>query len=198
MKSRERGFTIMEATIYGAVLAAVMMVTGPPLLRLSGDLRLRAAAAEAVAVLRSARFLAVRHNAHVAVRFRAWAEGTVTYSVYRDGDGDGVLARDITRGIDPQLSPPRPLGDGHVVRLGFPPGLPVRDPGDPGRWMKTEDPVRFNSSDLASFGPLGESTPGSLYLTDGDRRLAAVRVFGRTGKIRVLIYDFTTRKWEQR
>lgn len=198
MGSREKGFTVVEASIYGAVLAAMMLVTGPPLLRLSGDLRLRAAAAEATAVLRGTRFLAVRHNAHVAVRFRTWADGPITYSVYRDGDGDGVLARDISRGVDPELSPPRPLGDGHAVRFGFPPGLRVRDPGDPRTWMKTEDPVRFNQSDMASFGPLGESTPGSLYLTDGARRLVVVRVFGRTGKIRVLSYDFDVHKWQQR
>jgi hypothetical protein len=198
MRSHEKGFTLLEVLIYSAVLVTVMMVSGPPLLRLSGDLRLRTAAAEAAAVLRGARFTAIRYNAHVAVRFRARAEGPVTYSVYRDGDGDGVLSRDITKGVDPELSPPRPLGDGHAIRFGFPPGLKVRDPGDPGAWMKTEDPVRFNSSDMASFGPLGESTPGSLYLTDGDRRLAVVRVFGRTGKIRVLIYDFATQKWQQR
>ena len=49
---------------------------------------------------------------------------------------------------------------------------------------------------MASFGPLGTSTPGSIYLTDGLHNLVAVRVFGRTGKIEVLRYDIETEIWE--
>ncbi|MES1211289.1 MAG: hypothetical protein ABUL63_03035, partial [Acidobacteriota bacterium] len=59
----------------------------------------------------------------------------------------------------------------------------------------TGDPIRFNSSDLASFGPLGTSTPGSLYLTDSQKRLMAVRVYGRTGKVKVIAYDFDAEVW---
>jgi hypothetical protein len=55
--------------------------------------------------------------------------------------------------------------------------------------------VRFNASDLAAFGPIGTSTPGSVYLTDGADRLMAVRVFGRTGKVKVIVYDFAAEVW---
>jgi hypothetical protein len=81
------------------------------------------------------------------------------------------------------------------MRFGFPPGRPVRDPGDPRKLLSTDDPIRFNQSDLASFGPLGTSTPGSLYLTDGQSRLLAVRVYGRTGKVKVIAYDFDAEVW---
>jgi prepilin-type N-terminal cleavage/methylation domain-containing protein len=195
MKSGERGFTLIELSVCAAVMAAVLMLVGPPLLRVSGDLRLRVAAAEAASVLRSARFQAVRYNTHVAVRFRNDVDGRITYAMYQDGDGDGVLARDIDKGVDPELSPPRPLGDGYALRFGFPPGLPVVDPGDSRRALSTVDPIRFNQSDMASFGPLGESTPGSLYLTDGATRLAVVRLYAWTGKVRVLMYDFKARVW---
>jgi len=57
------------------------------------------------------------------------------------------------------------------------------------------DPIRFNRSDLAVFSPLGEATPGSAYLTDSQRGLAAVRLFGRTGKVKVLLYDPDTETW---
>jgi prepilin-type N-terminal cleavage/methylation domain-containing protein len=191
----DRGFSLVEVIVCAGVLAAVLMLGGPPLLRASGDLRLRVAAAEAASVLRSARSLAVRYGAHVAVRFRAEADGRASYAVYRDGDGDGVLSRDIASGADPLVRRPALLGDGHAVLFGFPPGRPALDPGDRSRLLQPEDPIRFNRSDLASFGPVGESTPGSLYLTDGESRLAVVRVFGRTGKIRVLTYDFAARLW---
>ena len=75
-------------------------------------------------------------------------------------------------------------------------GPPPADPGSPGRQLdRLDDPIRFNQSDLASFSPLGAATAGSVYLTDGRSRLAAVRVFNRTGKVRVLVYDPKERVW---
>lgn len=60
---------------------------------------------------------------------------------------------------------------------------------------RLDDPIRFNQSDLASFGPLGTATPGTLYLTDRRSRLTAVRVTSRTGRVRVLRYDPGARTW---
>ena len=48
---------------------------------------------------------------------------------------------------------------------------------------------------MASFGPLGTSTPGSLYVTDGLENLAVVRIFGRTGKVKIMLYDPATEAW---
>ena len=62
---------------------------------------------------------------------------------------------------------------------------------------RLDDPIRFNQSDLASFDPLGTATPGSLYLTDGQSRLTAVRVTSRTGRVRVLRYDSRARAWHE-
>ena len=123
--------------------------------------------------------------------------GRVSYRLYGDGDGDGVLTRDIESGVDPPLGPSRQLIHvGRHVRFGIPLGPPPRDPGDPRRRLgNLQDPIRFNRSDLASFNPLGGSTPGSLYLTDGHDHLAVVRVSGRTGRVRVLIYDFVRELW---
>lgn len=81
------------------------------------------------------------------------------------------------------------------MRIGLP-ARPVRDPGDPSRFLdRIDDPIRFNSSDLASFGPLGTATPGSVYLTDGGSHLAVVRVLGTTGRVRLLQYDFVSEIW---
>lgn len=197
MRQRERGFNLMELVLGLAVLSVLLCLAVPPLLRISGDVRLRLAAGELVSALRSARWQAIRLGANVAVRFRPSADGRATYAIYRDGDGDGVLNRDIAAGIDPAVTPPRPVEQtGGQMRFGFPPGRRVRDPGQPSRSMdRSDDPVRFNQSDLASFGPLGTSTPGSVYLTDGQSRLVAVRVFGRTGKIKVIVYDFEAEVW---
>jgi hypothetical protein len=193
------GFSLSELTVALAVVSAGLFAAAPPLLELSSALRLRLAAAEFTAVLRTARSLAVRDDVNVAVRFATEPSGAVSFGLYRDGDGDGVRNDDIKAGVDRELAPPRRLAHvGRAVRLGLP-DRRVRDPGDPARWLDAEagDPVRFNRSDLASFSPLGGATPGSLYLTDGRDGLAVVRVFGGTGKVRVLTYDFATERWRQ-
>jgi type II secretory pathway pseudopilin PulG len=194
---RERGYQIAELVVVMAILSVLLLFGLPSLTRMSAGLRLTLAAAELQSVLREARSLAIRENTEVAVKFYPREDGFATWAVYRDGDGDGVLNRDITAGVDPQVKPPRPLEQlGRRLRFGFPPGKPARDPGDPSsRLPPTGDPIRFNSSDLASFGPLGTSTPGSLYLTDSQKRLMAVRVYGRTGKVKVIVYDFDAEVW---
>jgi prepilin-type N-terminal cleavage/methylation domain-containing protein len=194
-----RGFSLVELVAVLALLGTLLTVAAPPLLRISGGLRVRLAADELVGVLRLARVYAVRHNANVAVKFRTEKNGAVTFTLYRDGDGDGVLTKDIDKGVDPAVGPPQRLSNfGRGVGFGFPPGPPPTDPGSPGKPLSgLGDPIRFNTSDLASFDPIGTSTPGTLYFTDGQRRLAAVRVFNRTGKVRVLIYDPETRVWRE-
>ena len=120
------------------------------------------------------------------------------WALYRDGDGDGVRSDDITAGTDPRVTPLRRLAHlGAGVRLGFPPDVVPRDPGDPRRRLdRLDDPIRFNRSDIASFDPLGTATPGTLYLTDGRRELLAVRVTSRTGRVRVLRYDAGAERWQ--
>lgn len=193
----QKGFQLVELLVALAVMASLLAIGVPPLFQLSGDLRLRLAAGELVGVLRTARAYAVRYDANVALKFRTGGDGAVTFTLYRDGDGDGVRNRDIDTGVDPAVAPPSRLSQlGRGVGFGFPPGPPPPDPGSPDRPLdRTSDPIRFNQSDLASFSPLGTSTPGSLYLTDGAQRLAVVRVTNRTGRVRVLVYDPDERVW---
>ena len=198
MKRSERGFQLVELLVVLALFALMAMMTVPSILRISGQWRLRLAAEEVVGTMRLARALAVRRCMNVALKFRPRPGGHATYSLYRDSDGDGVLNRDIDLGIDPMIAPPQRLElIGNQVRFGFPPGLLARDPASPRKWVRSgDDPIRFNNSNLASFGPLGTATPGTVFLTDGQRGLAAVRVTGRTGKVKVVVYDFEEEVWK--
>jgi prepilin-type N-terminal cleavage/methylation domain-containing protein len=189
------GFTLLELLTVLAILGLAAALGVPALLDATARLRVSLAASEAASTIRLARMTAVRSRTHVAVRFEKRA-GAVWWAVYGDGNGDGVRTRDIERGVDRRLDGPRPLRrTGASVRLGFPPGPPPRAPGSGRRMTRLDDPVRFNRSDMVSFGPIGTSTPGSLYLTDGERHLAVVRVFGRTGKVKVMLYDRKTEDW---
>ncbi len=180
-----------------AIVGIVSAVAVPPALRWSAAVRLRHGAAEVATALRLARSEAARRSANVGIKFTVEDDGGVAFRLHRDGDGDGVRSSDIASGVDPALSPPRRLAQlGAQVRFGFPPGPAPRDPDDPSRRLKDlDDPLRFNRSDLAVFSAVGESTPGSAYLTDSQRNLAAVRVFGRTGKVKVLLYDPDGETW---
>ena len=194
---RPRGFQLVELAIVLGVLSILMMIAVPPIFQASGWLRVRLAAWEVVGVMRAARMYAVRHAAHVGVKFHTGSGSAIYWTLHRDADGDGVRSDDIRDGIDPALGPPQRLDLGGTIRFGFPPGRAPRDPGDPHhRLTRLEDPIRFNQSDIASFGPLGESTPGSVYVTDGLARLAVVRVFGRTAKVKILCYDAVRETWQ--
>ena len=191
----QSGFTLLELLAVLAIFGLATALALPRLLDATARLRVNLAATEAASALRLARMTAVRSRRNVAVRFERRGEA-VWWAVFGDGDGDGVRSRDIDRGTDPRLQTWLPLRRvGASVRLGFPPGPPPRDPGSGRRMDRLDDPIRFNRSDMVSFSPIGASTPGSLYFTDGKHHLAAVRVFGRTGKVKVIVYDHATETW---
>jgi hypothetical protein len=114
-----------------------------------------------------------------------------------DGNGNGLRTSEITRGIDPVLTPDETLEHqvSHVT-LGFPPvgSFPEAPPGTE-MLRAGDDPVRFGSSDLVSFGPVGSASSGTLYVTDGQRGLFAVVLFGPTARLRVWRWLPEERRW---
>ena len=193
---RAAGATLLELLVCLALLSTIALIGFPSLLSGSAGLRVDLAAQELVGALRLARATAVRQGAYVGIKLYPRPGGAVEWQLHGDGDGDGVRTADIQRGVDPAIGPRRVFAHfGRDVGFGFPEGLVPRDPGDPRRRLdRLEDPVRFNRSDIASFGPLGTATPGSLYLR-ARNHLVVVRVFGRTGKVRILRYDARQELW---
>ncbi len=196
--ARSRGFNLVELIVVMAIGTLTAALVTPDVLRLSAALRVRIAAADVAGALRTARAMASREGSNTAVKFRTDEDGAVSYRLHTDGDGDGVKSSDIDSGVDPPVGPTRQIRHlGRQVTFGFPAGRPPRDPADPRRILaRLEDPIRFNRSDLASFNPLGGSTPGSVYLTDGRHHLTVVRLYGMTGKVQTLNYDRLTEEWK--
>lgn len=198
-RSVSRGFTLIEALLVVGIVGILAVLALPDLGRSTALLRAQLAAQEVARALHGARMTAVRQGQRVAVRFNTENPKRVTYTVFQDGNGNGVRNRDIRQGIDPPLGPTQQLQRlGKTVRFGFPPGIRPRQIGHPQRYLdRLDDPIRFNRSDLASFDPLGTSTPGTVYLTAGRGTLVAVRVFNRTGKIVVMTYDPDSGLWRR-
>ncbi|MEO8349516.1 MAG: GspH/FimT family pseudopilin [Acidobacteriota bacterium] len=191
-----RGLTSVEIVVALAAIGALMTATATGAFQLQSALAVRSAAAELSAAFLRARAYALTRGISVALKFRKDG-GRWEWALYRDGNGNGVRNAEIASGVD------RSLGLAIVwprtdVRPGILQGTPVPDPSSPGSSLdRLDDPIRFNSSDLCSFSPLGESTPGSVYLWDGRDRMAVVRIFGRSAKVRTLFHYRGERSWRK-
>jgi hypothetical protein len=189
----ERGRTLLEMTIVVALvlLSASMLV--PTLRAYSQEAQITGAAQTFQGRFREAYSIAVRRNVETAIRFETDASGT-TYSVYRDGNGNGVLSADIATGRDARIMGPIPLDAGlSGVRVAINPGVPAIPP-DSGT-LDPADPIRFGRSNMLSFSPMGTATPGTFYLA-GDSAQAAVRVTPGSARVRILFCR--GRKWVER
>jgi hypothetical protein len=156
------------------------------------DLRAMGAARYVSARLQRARMEAVMRSAEVAIQFDE-SPGGYVYAVFLDGNRNGVRARDIQGGIDRRIVAPERLVDRFTgVDFGAIPGLPAIDEGatPPG-----SDPIRLGASRLASFSARGTASSGTVYIRSRLNAQYAVRIFGDTGKTRMLKFDRHTGRW---
>jgi len=145
------------------------------------------------ATVQRARLESLKRASTVAVRIEM-LDGRTAVQLFTDGNGNGVLQRDIDRRIDPPLSSAEWL-DSHgrdvSVRINQPitdvAGSAVLNPGD--------DPLRIGNTALVSFSPLGSSTSGTVYVAARHGPQMAIRVYGATGRVRVLMFDAQARQW---
>ena len=181
---RSTGFTIVEAVVAVGIVLAMAAVAFPAFRPILAEAHVLGAGRSFKSQFRLAASTAVRSSVYTAIRFeRRGAD--VWYSVYQDGNQNGVRAVDITAGRDRLIAGPLPLTSGAPgVRVGFNPGVPAIPP-DTG--ILTGDPIRFGTSDTLSFSPLGTATPGTFYLA-GDSAQAAVRVTGGTARVRLMVW----------
>jgi len=189
------GFSAVEAIAALAILAAATAVAAPGAIRLRASLSVRSAAAQTGVAFLQARTQAIVRARNVGIKFRKNGN-RYEWALYVDGNGNGIRTADIESGVDRPLGIAFPWNRSDVMP-GILTGNRVPDPGNPGQALdRLDDPIRFNSSDICSFSPLGESTPGSVYLWDGHDRMAVVRVFGRTAKLRTLYYWRGDKEWK--
>ena len=135
---------------------------------------------------------AVARSAEVALIFSDTGGG-YEFGTYVDGNRNGVLTRDIQRGIDPPIGGPERLADNFPgVDVGVLPGLPAVDAGGtpPG-----SDPLKLGVSNILAFSPVGTSSSGSIYVLGRRRNQFVIRIYGETGKTRVLKFNRSVNQW---
>ena len=183
-----RGFSLIEVLITLAVSGILLAFTLPLLADTVARERLHAASLETALQYRGLRQRAVSEGQSFGLRYVA-SGGRWCFSLYRDGNGNGIRTADILSGKDSLVQGPEDLGSRFEgIRIGLPVEPVPQIPPTSGLITAPEDPVKFGSSDIVSFSPSGSVSGGTLYLTDGSR-VAAVVVFGPTGRIRLHRYD---------
>lgn len=192
----QRGFTLSEMLTAIAIIGMTAAIAFPKMMTLQRRAAARNAAAEIRTIFHEARMRAIARGRNCGVKFSKGADGW-TYALYDDGDGDGVRNDDITSGVDPCFKTPRKVLASLERRatIGLPPFAIVDPDGDP--LPPTKSPVAFGTSTICSFSPMGESSPGTIYITDSIEDVYAIRSFGATGRIRLLRWNAGKHKWVQ-
>jgi len=191
------GLSLVELLAVVAIIGLFVMVSTPNFLAMRRQSGMRAATKELRGIFHFARSRAIARGRNCAVKFRYLA-GEWCYAIYDDGDFDGVRNDDITSGIDPVVLPFTKVLPGiEPTRIGIP-LAGTRDPDTNEPLLATDSPVRFNASTLCSFSPAGSGTAGTLFLTDGQTDVGAVRVYGATGRIRTQMFNHARGAWESR
>lgn len=189
----ERGRTLIELIVAMGIVSVLAVFTFRQVKAYSVDAHLLGAGYAFKAEFRKARSMATRNNAYTAIRFEEKA-AIPRYSVYLDGNFNGVRKEDIAKGIDRRVAGPFFLdAQAPGVRVGINPGTPEIPP-DKGT-LDVDDPIRFGSSDMLSFSPLGTATPGTFYLA-GEASVAAVRVTPGSARVRLMLCR--NGKWVER
>ena len=183
MKKHQQGQTLIEVMVVVSMIGMITSVAAGLIGYTTRRNALKAATSEIRALLVHVRAVAIAHDSNVAVRFRPSPSGW-KWSLYEDGDGDGVRAEDIRRNVDTLIQPERALFH-HSAGIGIP-SRPLPDPLATGA-LDLRLPVRFSAM-LCSFTRDGEATNGSLVLTDGNDAVV-VRVHGTSGRVSVLRWN---------
>lgn len=185
-------FSFIEIMFVLGTAATVSAVAVPETLATIDDSRTAAAARYVATRLQRARMEAVSRNGSTALRFTSLPDH-YEFAGYVDGNRNGVLSRDIQSGVDQLFQPIDRLGDHFSgVDFGAIADLPAVDAGSP---PPGDDPIRLGSSDMVTFTPEGTATSGSLYIRGRRGTQYVVRVYGETGKTRVLRFNTGSGQW---
>jgi hypothetical protein len=143
--------------------------------------------------LQQVKMEAIARSANVGLRFLHEANG-YSFTAYVDGNGNGIRGADIQGGVDKPIRQAERLRDLFSgVDFGAAADVP---PVDSGGAAPGDDPVRIGAAKILTFTALGTSSTGSLYVRSPRGAQYVVRIFGETGKTRMLRFDPRQRKWK--
>jgi type II secretory pathway pseudopilin PulG len=187
------GYTFIEL-MAATTIVVIMFGAGLPLTSATIDRSRTVAAASYISTrIALTRMEAVKRSAFVAIQFVNRSDG-YWFRTYLDGNHNGVLSRDITRGIDRPITPDVRLDyEFPGIVFGIHPDTTGLDPSQP---FDRTDPIQIGGSTLLSFNPNGSCTSGTLFIRGEGFHQFAVRVLGTTARTRVFRFDFQGGTWQ--
>ena len=193
MAAADRGVALVDIV---AALALILVVTAMAVPVIGGTLdrdHTIVGAQHLAGQLQRARMESLKRSVAVAVRLEIVGD-RATARLYVDGNGNGVLQREIDRGTDPPLAGVEWL-DAHARDVSLRVNQSVTDAGGSGSLEPGSDPLRIGRTALVTFSPVGSSSSGTLYVAAHRGPQMAIRVYGASGRVRVLMFDARTRQW---
>jgi prepilin-type N-terminal cleavage/methylation domain-containing protein len=189
----QSGYSLLELLLVLAIVGILAGISVPQMLASLDDYRVSGAARYVATRIQRTRMEAINRSTAVAVQFLQDTSG-YSFGAYVDGNGDGVRTQDIRDAVDPRIGAVDHLSNNFSgVEFGLLAGLPAVDAGGvpPGT-----DPIKLGVSNILSYSPSGTSSSGSLYLRGRGPTQYVVRVFGDTGRVRILKFNAVTRQWK--
>lgn len=188
-----RGATLLE-TLFASALCVTMAAIVVPVVGGSLDRERTIIGTQYLSgQLQRARLESLKQARSVAVRLEIVGQ-RARLQLFADGNGNGVSQRDIDGAIDPPLTLPEYLDDrSRDVSLRI--NQRIVDVSGASELAPGDDPLRIGNTALLAFSPLGGATSGTLYVAAHRGPQMAIRVFGGTGRVRVLMFDAQARQW---
>lgn len=143
--------------------------------------------------LQRARLESLKRAQSVAVRLEILS-GRTQFRLFADGNGNGVLQKDIDKGTDPPLTGVEWLDD-QARDISLRINQAIKDVAGTATLGPGDDPLRIGNTALLTFSPVGSASSGTLYVAAQRGPQMAIRVFGATGRVRVLMFDAQARLW---
>ena len=189
----DRGAALIDV-IAASALSLIMAAIAVPVVGGTLDRERTIVGAQYLAgQLLRARLESLKRGQAVAVRLDV-VGGRTWCRLFVDGNGNGVLQRDIDRGVDPALGPAAAI-DQEARDVSLRINQPITDVAGVASLQPGDDPLRIGNSSLVVFSPLGSATSGTMYVAAPRGPQLALRIFGATGRVRVLMFDASTRQW---
>jgi prepilin-type N-terminal cleavage/methylation domain-containing protein len=186
------GYTLIELMFVMTLGVTLGAIAAPQLLASVDDVRAGGAVRYVATRLEQARMEAIVRAADVGWQFVDGGNG-YSYTIYLDGNRNGIRSRDIQRGIDLPIGAVERLSDQFAgVDFGVAPDLPAIEAGGtpPGT-----DPIKLGPGNVLTFTALGTSSSGSLYVRGRGGMQYVIRILGETGRVRILKFDARLNRW---
>jgi type II secretory pathway pseudopilin PulG len=194
MTRSSRGVALVDVLVAAALMVTILGIAVPSLLSARSRNVARLAARHMASRIQVLRLEALKRNAVVAWRLDPGELGLIATVV--DGDGDGVRQVDMDAGIDRSIQRDLHIRD-LFADVSFRIARDVPNPDASGTLLAGSDPIRIGTSNFLAFSASGSTSSGTLYLADQGGSQVCVRIFGATGRVRVLWFDEASGTWRQ-